>query len=279
MKNIKNKSDNLIYNRFDLIHPEQFQTGDYDFEGSNYEIMSYTSGGIRSFNIWGRELPQELFESIIYETFQDDGIYAVQIKRGRNQYKNLLEEVNDICVPLPDTFDELMNRAERRDRATIRRKLRWLDERIGSLKVDTYERKDVPSSIVETYFDWKKETHGTDYGLSSEEYLDKYYVTDVVTMRAGDTDVAVAFFCQVEDIVFFENFSYNRKLQEYSPGLLMYVKFLEELVRRECRFLYLGGGSYVYKKRFGAEESVAYSGIIYRREIVELINVFLGSKV
>ena len=99
-------------------------------------------------------------------------------------------------------------------------------------------------------------------------------MTDAMLMRAGDTEVAMAFFCQTEDIVFFENFSYNMELKKYSPGLLMYVKFMEELIKRKCRYLYLGGGSYIYKKRFGAEASVAYSGTIYRKELIDGLDAF-----
>ncbi len=58
----------------------------------------------------------------------------------------------------------------------------------------------------------------------------------------------------------------------------MYVKFMEELIKRKCRYLYLGGGSYIYKKRFGAEVSLAYSGKIYRKEIVDGIKVFLKKR-
>ncbi len=272
-------SDNLIYNRYDIIYPEGFNVCHYNSEGYEYEIMSFSENGISSLNLWGKTIPATLMYRLVSDLFdKNKDICTIEVTRVGNQYQQFLEETNDVRVPLPDTFDELMSRAERRDRATIRRKLRWLDEKIGSLQIDVFSKDETPDSIVETYFKWKKESHGTDYGLSSREYLDKYYVTDSMLMRAGDIDVAVAFFCQVEDIVFFENFSYNPQLKEYSPGLLMYVKMMEELINRKCRYLYLGGGGYIYKKRFGSEHSIAYSGKIYRREIVEALNRFFADR-
>ena len=276
--NMQFDTDNLIYNRFDLIHKGDYKSLEYKNGSDEYDIYIHYDDGIAEVNLWGKDLPDEVFSSLVTDAFLDENVYAIKAMRICNQYQQFLEETNDVRVPLPETFDELMNRAERRDRATIRRKLRWLDERIGTLQIDVYAKDEIPDAVVETYFRWKKESHGTDYGLSPHEYLDKYYVTDSMLMRAGDIDVAVALFCQVEDIVFFENFSYNPELKEYSPGLLMYVKMMEELIKRKCRYLYLGGGGYIYKKRFGAEQSVAYSGKIYRREVVDALNVFFADR-
>lgn len=277
-KLVRFDTDNLIYNRFDLIYKEGNHTISYCDSDANYCLDIHTEGTNAKINIWGKPLPQEIFDKAVWDVFSDQRICAIELTRCKNPYGGFLEEVNDIRVPLPGDFEELMNRAERRDRATIRRKLRWLDERVGELKIEAYTRNAIPEHVVETYFQWKKETHGTDYRLSASEYLDRYYVTDAMLMKAGDTEVAVAFFCQAEDIVFFENFSYNTALKEYSPGLLMYVKLMEELIKRKCRYLYLGGGSYIYKKRFGAEASLAYSGTIYRKEIMDGIDAFFQEK-
>lgn len=271
-------TDNLIYNRFDLIYKEGNRTITFCDSDREYCLEVHTEGAKAKVNLWGKPLPQEIFNKAVGELFEDRNICAVELVRCGNPYGGFLEETNDIRIPLPDDFDELMNRAERRDRATIRRKLRWLNERVGELKIEIYSMDEIPEHIVETYFRWKMETHGTDYRMSAQEYLDRYHVTDAMLMKAGNTETAVAFFCQTEDIVFFENFSYNIKLKEYSPGLLMYVKFMEELIKRKCRYLYLGGGSYVYKKRFGAEAFTAYSGTIYRREIIDGLNGFFKEK-
>lgn len=269
-------TDNLIYNRFDLIYPDSVQSRQYSYGEESYEILVHCEEGVAELNLWGKVLPEQVLTDLIGDVFRDSNIYAIRITRGGNQFRSFLETTNDIRVPLPNSIDELLSRSDRRDRATIRRKLRWLDERIGHVEIATYGRDDIPLSIVETYFSWKKETHNTEYGLTPDGYLDKYHVTDAMVMKALDTDVAVAFFCQIGETVFFENFSYNTLLKEYSPGLLMYVKLMEELINRRCRYLYLGGGSYVYKTRFGAESSVAYSGLIYRQEIVDSVDQYFS---
>ena len=277
MNSIVFDSDDNIYNRFDLIRKHDYVEREYISGAEKYLIAAYAENGVAHLNVWGKTFPQSVFENVIADVFNNKKIYAIEITRAGNQYKDFLEQTNDIRVPLPETAEELMNRVERRDRATIRRKLRWLDERVGEVKINVYSVNEIPDELVELYFNWKKETHGTDYGLSSKEYLEKYYVTDGMVMYAGETPVAVAFFCQVNKTVFFENFSYNSKLKDYSPGLLMYVKFMEELITRKCSYLYLGGGAYIYKKRFGSESFTAYSGIIYRKEIINAINEYLDN--
>lgn len=271
----KYETDDLIYNRFDIIHKKEYIENEYIDKGIKYTIEIYKKDGIAFLNAWGKYYPQQIFEQVIEDVFKDNSIYGIELTRVCNKYAAFLEETNDIRVPLPETLEDLMNRVERRDRATIRRKLRWLGERVGEVKISVYSVNEISDELVELYFNWKKKTHGTDYGLSAKEYLKKYYVTDGMAMYAGEVPVAVAFFCQVNKTVFFENFSYNLELKDYSPGLLIYVKLMEELINRKCSYLYLGGGTYVYKKRFGSECSTAYSGKIYRKEIVKAINDYL----
>lgn len=268
-------SDDLIYNRFDLIYGTGIQTFHYYSIDKEYVIRAHCLKTEAVLNIWGKVFPQEIFEKVVSDVFEDKEICSINVTCGGNPYQDFLEETNDICVPLPESAEELLGRVERRDRATIRRKKRWLNERIGKLEMNTFTGK-IPDEIVELYFDWKKGTHGTDYRLQTQEYIQKYHVTDALLLKAGKIKVAVAFFCKVDKVVFFENFSFNEELKKYSPGLLMYEMFMEELIKRKCRYLYLGGGNYIYKKRFGAVESRVYSGIIYRAEILEKINCFFA---
>lgn len=182
---------------------------------------------------------------------------------------------NDIYIPIPDTIEQLLHRLNKKHRYTLKRLRRLLEDRYGSLEVEFYQ-SEIPDYIVNLYFDWKKISHGRNYHMTPKEYLEKYYVTDAMLLRAGEVQVGVIFFCMVEDTAYLENLSYDAELEKYSPGYLTYELLLEELVRRKASFLYLGGGKYAYKKRFGAEEKAVYSGIIYRKEVFDEINYYLS---
>ena len=263
--------DNLIYNRFDLIYPDGFERYIYDAGEENYELGIHVSGGIAELDIWGKELPYEVMAAAVRHAFLNRDVYAVELTRSRNNYQDMLMETEDIRIPLPDTFEKLIGRMKRKGRATIKREFRCLEDSFGSLRLLRYHGE-IPDELVDDYFGWKEQSHGREYGLEPQEYLKIYHVTDAMLLKAGSVNVAVSFCCITGEIAYLENFSYNPALKDYSPGTLIYVKLLEDLIKKGCRYLYLGGGDYLYKRRFGAEVRKAYTGKIYRDEIFEWIN-------
>ena len=265
---VKFDSDNLIYNRFDLIYDNKNVERFSYQEGDNvFGIDAHYEREKASLNVWGKLFPQEFFEQVIDNIFKRHlEIQEVCIQRARNNYKGLLDECNDIRIPLPETETQFQQRMSHKNRYNIKRTKRLLEEQCGKLEFLVYTNE-IPEEIVQQYFDMKKITHRTDYHLSPKEYLKKYYVTDALALKAGNIIASILFLCQVGDVVYFENFSYDRDLQKYSPGLLVYEMTIEELIRRKCSYFYLGGGDYAYKRRFGAEESVAYTGIIERKRL------------
>lgn len=268
------EADDLIYNRFDLIYAENVEKYLYKYENREFAIDAYFENYKAQLNIWGKQFPQSIFESVIDDVFKiHPEVSCIDVKRAKNNYHNLLTEGNDILIRLPETVEQLLERINSKSRYTLRRKKRLCEKECGKLEVTIYN-SDIPREIVNLYFDWKQTTHGTDYHMLPEEYLQKYYVTDGILLKAGGRNIGILFFCQVNDTVYLENLSYDVELEKYSPGYLVYEIFLEELIKRKCTYVYLGGGEYTYKKRFGAEENVAYSGTIYRREVFENINAY-----
>lgn len=274
MEKVLFDSDNLIYNRFDIIY-EDYIDFTQEFEGKEYSILAHCENGVAKINTWGKSIPDHVMKNLICNIFERQRVFCIEITRTVNNFEEFLYEQNDFRVPLPNNVEELLSRVERRDRATIRRKKRWLDERVGTIKIQHYG-KDIPAELVDTYFIWKKSSHGTDYKLSPKEYLEKYYVTDALVLSAGDIIIGIAFYCKCEDIVYFENFSYNSAYREYSPGLLMYEVLLEHLIERKCRYLYMAGGNYIYKRRFGSEETKCFSGYIYREEVLSQLSALFS---
>ena len=272
-------TDNLIYNRFDIIYNninvEHFL---YTNSGVTYSIDVHYENNKADINVWGKRFPQQIFESAIDDIFdRHPEICRIEIMRAGNDYKHLLSEINDIRIPIPNTIEELLQRLKGKHQYTLKRIKKIVNEQHGTLTATVYDF-DIPDELVNLYFKWKLETHGTDYGMTAKEYIKKYYVTNAIMVKAGDENVGIAFFCTAENIVYLENFSYNNKLNNLSPGYLTYELLLEELVKRKCAYLYLGGGEYSYKRRFGAEISKAYSGTIYSHSFYKKINSYFKSQ-
>ncbi len=259
-------SDNLIYNRFDLIYDKNVEHFNPCLNNKQFSVDVHFEGSRAELNLWGKSFPDQVLNNIVNEIFeQHPEIRKVDINRTNNNYRGLLREDKDVHISLPDSVGELLGRVCAKHRSTIKREKKQLEKAYGSLYIEKYKTEThIPNEVVEKYFEWKKITHGTNYNITPVEYIRKYHVTDALFLKAGITGIAVLFFCQVEDVVYFENSSYNMEAEKFSPGFLIYEMFLEELIHRKCSRVYLGGGEYIYKKRFGARESSVYSGSICR---------------
>ena len=271
---VKYDTDDLIYNRFDLIYKDDCERFSYICEGRRYVIDAHYEGKRAIVNTWGKQFPQHIVEATVNNIFQKySEIRYIEFNRAGNDYQELLDRKNDIRVPIPETDMDLLARLKPKHRYNLKRAKRLLEETCGQLTAAIYE-KEIPNESGYMDFKWKETTHGIRYGMTPEEYLKKYYVTHAMLLRAGKTVVGVAFYCMVNQIAYLENFSYDMKWERFSAGYLTYVMLLEELVKVKCSFLYLGGGEYIYKKHFGAEERTVYSGVVYSQRVFYEINTY-----
>lgn len=272
------EEDNLIYNRFDLIYGNDFEEIEISYQERTYSIAMHQDNEMSVMNVWGKKFPQCVFEQAVEGVFRKHaGIRYIEITRGGNDYQECLCRGNDIRIELPETKQELMQRLKAKHRYNLKRQIHLLEEQYGPLSTASYDLN-IPYEYVELYFKWKKESHGIDYCLSPRQYLDEYHVTDAIVVKAGARSIGVIFFCVVEDTAYLENFSFDSELARYSPGYITYVLSLEELILKNCRLLFLGGGDYEYKKRFGAEERTVYSGAVYRKEVFDEVNRFFDAQ-
>lgn len=268
------EEDNLIYNRFDLIYGNDYVKMEMEDQEYIYHISVHMDQKKAVLNIWGKNLPKHVFEQTIDQVFNKYiNIRHIEISQGTNDYQGCLYSHNDIRIVMPEIKEELLQRIKPKSRSTLKRKVHMLEKQCGPLSIETYGL-DIPQEYVNLYFQWKRESHGTDYGMSPQKYLQEYHVTDAMLMKAGERPIGIIFYCMVEDTAYLENLSFDSELAEYSPGYITYVLSLEELIAKKCRLLFLGGGDYEYKRRFGAEERIVYSGSIYRKEVFDEVNQF-----
>ena len=275
--NKKFDSDDLIYNRFDLIFSEYEQFA-FEFENEKYNIMIHRDNEKLLINLWGKELSQKCFEKLIEVLFEKYDVRKISVLRCKNNYKGMLEETNDIMLFLPESVDELTRRLQQKHRYNLRREKRILSESVGEICTSHCDRHDITDDMVNLFFEWKNESHGTQYGMTVAEYLDTYHVTDAMTLIAGTQIIGIAFYCVVNTVSYFENFSYDPRYKEYSVGYITYELLLEQLIEQKIQSFFLGGGDYDYKRRYGAIETIAYSGHIYSQDVFKTSNSFLSDK-
>lgn len=265
-------ADNLIYNRYDLIYDSFFEKT-YKYEEYEYVVQIHKDGDTAYLNLWGKEIPAVVFKQLVYDVFEEYyDVKRISIRQSYTKYE-FLKETNDIFIRLPETVVDLLQTLNSKHRCTLRRKKRIICGRIGDITKDIAEGE-IPSYIVQLYFEWKLATHGRDYRMTADEYLEKYHVTHAFLLRCNQEIVAIVFVCIVEDVVYLENFSYRPEYRNYSVGFIAYELMLEWLIKKKCRTLFLLGGDYEYKRHFNAVETKAYVGDIYRQEVFDCINEY-----
>lgn len=273
-------SDDLIYNRFDIIYPNEYEEYKETYKEKEYIIQMHLDNHVAELNLWGRNIPDDVVEhAMSYWENRYKSIYYFKITRATDNIKNVLVSGKEYILSLPDDEDDLVNRLNSKERQTIKRKWKQITQK-GCLSF--IDIREIPESIVNRYFDWKFISHGTNYRLTAEEYIKKYHVTNAIyallKTETEELPIAILFYCRVNQIVYFENFSYNQEYAKYSPGYLVYIQFLRELQKNGVNTVYLGGGDYSYKKKFDTLQRECYSGEIFTKEGYSKIKKILNNR-
>ncbi len=269
MKVNHSEAEDLIYNRFDLIYPDKFCECVYKFNDEEYILHYHIDGDVAIVDVWARDIPLTVFEWFVSDIFRRNyGINYIKIDGSYNNYQNRLEMIRNIWIELPDNSDKINDLLSHKRLYALQRTERRLLDIYGSVKVEVYNN-DIPDDLVKKYFSWKKMTHGTEYGLTPEEYLVKYHVTHALELIAGQESIAVVFCCLVGRVAYLENLSFNSIVSKYSVGFLAYKKMLEYLTQSGIRRIYLGKEGLDYKNRFDSIKHEAYWGNIISDRAIE----------
>lgn len=180
---------------------------------------------------------------------------------------------NDFHINLPNTEEELDRRISKKGRYNIKRELRLINEHIGNAEFVEYdlENVDCSDSLMKTYFSMKEKTHHRNYGMSTEEYLEKYYVTHIYTLETKEKVLAMVLSCEQGDIVYIENLTYDIQYADYSPGQVLYDWYLKRLIQKGKMGVFLSGGKLEYKKRYDGIECQVSDIAVYRNNVLEHI--------
>ncbi len=275
----------FIYNRYDLwpaISDTCFSLWHYTSASEDFYYETLDKGKDIELGLWLVPASEKAFKHIVKHCFASYP-QAKRIKLS-NILNSLpgLSQTNHFRILLPATKDDLDSRLSSKGRYNIRREKRIIEEEMGEIclfEASANDKTAIP--IWNSYFKFKEETYSTQYNLSPEEYCDKYHVTDIYALMAknNDTPLAVILSCEQTPVVYLENLSYDPKYKKLSAGQVLYDLYLKKLIEKKVGEIYLLGGKYDYKKRYGSLEDAVYNGYYYRNSIMNhLIELYHSIK-
>ena len=270
---------NFIYNRFDLwdISHLDGEISLWKYSEQEQEIFyeAYVSNHEAKLGLWLVSIDTEKLSRIVKSVFNT--YPYVKVVTMNNVLAPVLGRVithNHFRIELPQTKEELDYRLSSKGRYNLRREKRILREKFGNYHINHLQ----PASEKATeawhfYFDMKKRIQGTEYGLSASEYCKKYHVTDIYSLVIGENNRIAAVFlsCEQCPIVYLENMTYDPSLREFSPGQILYDEYLKILIENKADEIFLLGGDYSYKKRYGSIEDSIFNCVVYRNKVLNLV--------
>jgi hypothetical protein len=146
----------------------------------------------------------------------------------------------------------------------IRLNANRLNRDFNSYTINKYAMPEISDEITGKYFEFKRTGYGTDYRMSPKEYLKKYFITSAYCLLINNAMESILFICELNDIVYLENITYNKEFAKYGPGIVLYDFLLRDLIFRGKKEIYLGDGNQEYKRRFCGENQLAFNGVISR---------------
>lgn len=265
--------DDFIYNRFDKQKRNEFQIIEiWDGKSTRY-IQVLLDDTKATLGVWLLDFSRKQLHAIcklVFKRFRY--IKTISIPFSCQKIGNYIKKNHyDITINSPNMPEHLTSRKHWRE---ILKQKNRLFEMLGNEEFVDYNSSCCPEEVMDYYYLWKKTTHNIEYKLSAFEYFKKYHVTNVYALFYGSRIVSVLLSCEQCSKVYIENISYDICYRDFSPGKLIYIKYIEALYKKGFRQLYLGGGDYEYKTYYGSTKRECYICTV-KRHLLSYLPLFM----
>jgi len=266
---------NFTRNRFDLYYPDNSFLLECVINNKKRYIPVYQEGSTCELGIYLTEFSQDEFSELVNICFKEfKSVKRLRIASATIRYEKnvLLDEATDYVTILPDSEDEFLEKLSAQSRYNLKRKQKKLFKDFEDIQIKTYHN-DIPDSVIEKYFEYKKFTHHKNYHLSPQEYLHQYHVTDAYVLLIDNNIEAIAFNSVVGKNAYLENVTYNTQLSKYSLGILIMYEMIKDCIANKYNQIFWGTYN-EYKKHFANKEILTYTGYIYKHTLPLLLKNF-----
>ena len=261
----------FIYNRFDLWNNSsgcQVCLWCCESVNNKFYFETFQTGNKLYLGIWLMPITKQELKEIIREVFRSENtVNEIYYNNGYLKAYGKYVVGNHFKICLPGSIEELEQRLSKKGRYNLRREKRLLEKDFLQYSiVNISATAESADALWEKYFYYKYITHSTDYKMTKKEYCDKYHVTDIYALLIGQDEhcAAIVLSCEQCRTAYIDNITFDLGMAKYSPGQVLYDEYLKCLIRKGVRCIYLLGGDYGYKRRYGSIEETVYNCSIPR---------------
>ena len=252
----------FIYNRFDLFC-DNYIVLMAELGQEKHVIEARLFDNYAELGIWKTHISNELLKEISDFIFHKYA-HAGYIKFFFSETKGNHRKVKHFYIDLPDFTDSFLQRRSPKSCRRLNSKRHQAEREVGTITYNEYDIRNCPEEVIRKYNSWKERTHHIGIIEDINSFFQKYHISNIYVMNYGSNIVAILFTCEQCPIVYFENFSYDSQYSKYSPGHQIYEHMLIRLIEKKTRCIFLGGGDYDYKKKYGSIEETLYDDVIFR---------------
>lgn len=259
----------FIYNRFDLFCNNYIVLiAERDQEKHVIEVRLFDNSA--ELGIWGMYISDALLKEIsdyLFHKYENIEYIKFYFCKTTGNYK----KVKHFSINLPDSIESFLQRRSSKSYRRLNSKRHQAEREVGPINYFEYNISNCPEEIIKKYNSWKERTHHIRIIEDINSFFQKYHISNIYVMHYGSNIAAILFTCEQCPVVYFENFSYDSQYSKYSPGQQIYEYMMIRLIEKKTKCIFLGGGDYDYKRKYGSIEETLYDGVIFR-------NVFAKAK-
>ncbi|MBQ8677606.1 MAG: GNAT family N-acetyltransferase [Alphaproteobacteria bacterium] len=281
---------NIIWNRPDIKYGDDFDVLKIEYRDKTQYIgfhINYKNTCI--VGIWTTEIQRDVFNKMLrFLKKKYKRIKNFSFTHSLNNQKGLTPKVHWL-LELPYRVDEYYNQFSAKARYNRKRERKLLQESFNCEFIH-YSKEQLSEELIRRFFTFKTTTlkKKVHYDLDeAQEMLSDYYsISDVWAIKIDGEISAVILYSSVDGANFYcENMGYDLQYAHYNIGNILFYYSIEQLIERNAKKLFLGGGEFEYKKHCKAMKQKTYSGEIRAslakrilRNIFEIKNVKDGQK-
>lgn len=251
----------FIYNRFDMFC-ENYIVLMAERCQEKHIIEARIFDNYAELGLWKMQISNELIKEIslfLFQKYANICYTKFFFCNTAGKYK----EVKHFSIELSDTIDSFLQRKSSKSRHRLNKQRHQAEREIGSISFREYKRDDCPEEIIRYYNQWKERSHHIGQ-IDAGSYFQRFHVTDIYVLYLGDNPASIMFSCEQCSIAYLENFGFDMRYSRYSPGQQIYEYVMTRLIEKGFKKVFLAGGDYDYKRKYGSIEETLYDGFVYR---------------